>query len=139
MSDVVLGKLSDLQLGATAAGVVSFTGRAAGTETISALDQRNTRPVPGGRGVLITRLGAFRQRGFTLRCDSNDVHDPVLRTANGGRRHFVWRKRGAGAGLPESVGECVATTVLTFDVASDAVTWDVRLAVDRDPTTTPQP
>ena len=133
MSLTVLGKRSSLLLGHTAANKSEVAGVGAGTENIGAGYTQDTRPVPGGRGVLVNQLGDFTTSDFSLATDSNALHDPLFRSHNGRRFYFTWRPEGAVSGLPEYTGEAVGTVSLTFDLDSDAVTWAVGMAVDGEP------
>lgn len=130
MSNTILGKNAVLLVGQTAGGKVDVSSRASGTSLIGLRDAFSVRRVPGGRGVAASEPTAFKMTDLTVNADSNSVTDPVLRDINGKRAFVTLRPEGTGSNLPEFVGGAVARTTLTFDLAQDAVTWQVMLAVD---------
>ena len=138
MSAVILGKTSGLLLGTTLANKVTITGIGVGTSNITAGHAQDSRPAPGGRGVLAAQLGNFTTNDFAIATDSNSVHDPIFRRVNGQRLYGTWRPEGEGSGLPEYTFEAVATVSLTLDMGSDAATWAITLAVDGEPAETTQ-
>jgi len=133
MSANVLGKTSKLLLGVAANSKKDLTGVAAGTENIGTTQSRDVRRVPGGRGVIAQQSTPYVTNDFSVATDSSDAHDPVLQAANGQRLFFTWQPEGGAAGKDQYVGEAVAQTTLTIDVASDACTWAVSLMVDGQP------
>ena len=133
MSNVILAKRSDLQLGLAPDALTSVTGQGFGTDNIGHGEAQDVRAVPGGRGTMVNQLGNFRTFDFSLSCDSNVVHDSLFRRGNLRRFWGVWRPEGQGAGRVEYTFQAVATVVLTFDLASDAVRWSVTFAVDGAP------
>ena len=133
MSDTLLGKTSQLLIGAAANSKTSVTGVAQGTETIGTTKTRDTRRVPGGRGAIVVSSTPYVTNDFSFTTDSNSVNDPLLRAANGQRIYFTWRPEGNTTGKPQYIGSGVATTTLTLDPVSDSATWNVTVAVDGEP------
>lgn len=128
-----LGAKATLTFGPSGS-TVSFTAPASGTEALDWSESQDVREVPGGRGVLASETGTGRTYDFSFSTDSSPVHDPALRAMNGQRGTGVLRPQGEGSGLPQFTFEGVVTTTLTFDLESDAVTWQVAVAVDGAPT-----
>ena len=134
MSNTVLGKTSQLLIGATAGAKTSITGVARGTENIGTTKSRDTRRIPGGRGVIAVASTPYVTNDFTFVTDSNAENDPLMRSLNGQRLFFTWQPEGAGSGNTQYVGSGVAQTTLTLDAATDSVVWNVSVQVDGEPT-----
>ncbi|MCY3568316.1 MAG: hypothetical protein OXH38_06780 [Chloroflexi bacterium] len=132
MSAIILGKTSELLLGVSVANKVLFTGELSGTDAISLQEAHSVRPIPGGRGVAGSQQSGFETNTMTLSCDSNSVHDPILRGQNTRRLYFTFRPEGDGTNLPQYIGEAVATISLAASLQPDQCRWQVQLAVDGD-------
>lgn len=134
MSANRLGLTSILLMGRAANNKVNVTGVATGTESVSFSETQDTREIPGGRGVTATQLGSHSGITSSVASDSNPVHDPVFRDANGRRRFFTFLPTGSGAGKPSVIGEMVTVASLTMDLDSGACTWAWDFTVDGKPT-----
>ena len=134
MSNTLLGKTSQLLIGATAGSKTSITGVARGTENIGTTKSRDTRRVPGGRGAIVVASTPYVTNDFTFVTDSNAENDPLLRAINGQRLFFTWQPEGGASGRPQYVGSGVAQTTLTVDAATDSVVWNCSVQVDGEPT-----
>lgn len=132
MSAIILGKTTTFLLGSSVGGQVEFTGELQGTDAISLQEAHSVRPIPGGRGVAGSQQSGFETNTMTLSCDSNSVHDPVLRGQNTRRLYFTLQPEGTGSGLPQYTGEAVATISLAASLQPDQCRWQVQLAVDGD-------
>ena len=129
MSTIALGGKSQFLVGGT-----DITGVASGLETITYGVTHDARAVPGGRGVAHSQEGNFSVYSFTIACESNELHDPVFRTAHMQRAAFVFRPEGAGSGLPQYSGSAVMQVSVATSAANNSVIWTVQFAVDGEPT-----
>ena len=129
MSSIVLGGSVSLKIG-TASADTSISGVASGTDQLQLGIGADVTQIPGGRGVVASTVGRFRTFDFSFITDSNEVTDPLLVAANGSRLHF---EIGPFAGKTYT-GEGIATVTRVFNVQTNRIVYNVRLAVDGVPT-----
>ena len=130
MSNIPLGKDGQLMVGLTPTAQATITGLASGTSSVGKLERISSTPMPGGAGVLASLPGRHEVHDFTIVTQSDPVHDPVFRRANCRRVWCTWRRRGVGAGLPETTFQGVCTTTLTLDYGTNLTTWTITIAID---------
>lgn len=133
IADVTLGSTRFLSIGTPGQDPqVPITGRASGTGSLTANVRRRAHPVTGGEGVSATQYDRYIDRAIPVVCQSNPVHDPVLRDAPAQRRDMTWRPRTA-TGKPEYTGDAVIDQwTLTGNTGTGIVNWNFRLGVDGD-------
>ena len=110
------------------------TGVASGTGNITATRTRDTRPVPGGRGIVASRLGQFTVHDFAAAFRADSTHDPLFRDGHGQRFYYQWRPVSDSTGDPSYEGEAVATVTKTFDMTRGGIVYAVQFAGDGEPT-----
>jgi len=118
-------------------GLVAMGGIARGMESLTLGRTGRPREVPGGQGQIGYAEDPFPNWDLGLVCDSNEVHDFVLRDANGTRRRYQALLR-AKDGDPEYSGEAILRVALTIDMTTDRASWNVALLADGRPLRTDQ-
>lgn len=135
---ILLGAKAQLLMGQTEAGQVEFTGVIAGADNITDGIEVTTRPSRGGRGRAGEQATRYVRHDFGVMCDSNPVHDPVVRDGNRKRFWFTWREHGEGSGRPQARGQGVAVVNFGGDHETDGTDWQIAIMVDGDVDYTPQ-
>lgn len=117
-------------------GLTAMGGTARGLESFTRGLTSRPREVPGGAQIGHAQP-RFANFDFALVCDSNSIHDYVLRDANGTRRRFQALLR-AKSGDPQYAGEAILRTTLGLDMSTDRARWAVALLTDGRPTESSQ-
>lgn len=134
VQDVTLGANRRLRLRKPGEAFQEITGRASGTGAITATDQQQPIPIPGGEGVSVSQLSRFVQRAFGLRTMSTPASEAVFRDTFCQRLEFEWYEKKTGR---KAEGEAVVGGwALVFGQNGVVSYAPIRLVIDGDPTIT---
>ena len=126
MSATILGAKTTLTVDGT-----SFSAQLLGTDALTLGRAISATVVPGGRGVVASQASRFVTWDFGFTTDSNSTTDPKLRQANGHRVTIVFND-----GASTYTFKAILAVGITFDVATDRITYNVSAMVDGTPAVT---
>lgn len=123
-TDVILGGNAKLKIGTNTANT-DITGTAHGTDAMTMGIAPDDAQVPGGGGVIVSRVGQFVDYSFSFTTYADAATDPLLRAANGQRLKFEYE-----SGVGTYAGEAVATVSKAFQYNPSRIMYTVTMTVD---------
>lgn len=130
MSNLPIGAKSVLKVGNVGQEKTVLTGALLGTDNLNFGIDRDTRSVPGGRGVMSEQPGNYQKYDFGFVTDSNPTTEPVLREANGGRWEVELFPDGESSGSRKLEFQAVINTTLVLSHENDSSVYTVGVTVD---------